>query len=70
MKIIKGIFGYFKRWNWTIYLVMLAVCLMGAMANENCKSLSESFILGLIGGNFFGFIFAWITMDEKTKLKN
>jgi hypothetical protein len=58
-----AIIGFFQRWNWTAYFVVLCTCLMGAMANENCKSLTEAFMLGLIGGNFFGLIIAWVTMD-------
>jgi cytosine/uracil/thiamine/allantoin permease len=57
------VFRFFKRWNWTAYLVVLCTCLIGVMANENCKSLIEAFILGLIGGNFFGLTIAWVTMD-------
>lgn len=61
--LLCAVLFWFKRWNWTAYLVVLCTCLMGAMANENCKSLTEAFILGLIGGNFFGITIAWVTMD-------
>jgi hypothetical protein len=61
--LLCAVIHWFKRWNWTAYLVVLCTYLMGAMANENCKSLTEAFILGLIGGNFFGITIAWVTMD-------
>lgn len=56
--------GFFKRWNWTAYFFILIFCLMGAMANKNCASLKDAFILGLIGGNIFGLTIAWVTISE------
>jgi len=62
-RLFCAVINGFKRWNWTAYLVVLCTCLMGAMANENCKSLTEALILGLTGGNLFGLTIAWVTMD-------
>ena len=53
-----------KKWNWSGFIFVMLICLMGAMSNKNCKTIGEAFILGIIGGVLFGLPIAIITKDK------
>ena len=53
-----------KKWNWTIYFVMVCLGVAGAMANKTIPSITEALIFGLIVGNIFGLLFAYGTRED------
>ncbi len=60
MKFLQAI----KKWNWTLFLVMMCTAMIGAMQNKNVESFKEAFVLGLIGGFVFGLPWAILSRDE------
>lgn len=61
---IKKMFRYLKKWNWTLFFVIMLTALIGAMGNKSAKTLEEAFLLGIIGGTILGIPLAWITKDN------
>jgi hypothetical protein len=53
-----------SKWNWTIFIVVLAVSLMGAMANQNFTSIKEALVFGSSIGGSIGLFMAWFTKPE------
>ena len=54
----------FSKWNWSIFLVILAVSLMGAMANPNFTTFKEAMIFGSSIGGTIGLFMSWFTKSE------
>lgn len=52
-----------KKWNWTLFFVVLCTAEIGAMANENIESIGGSFLFGLIAGTILGLPMAIITKN-------
>lgn len=52
-----------KKWNWTLFLVIICVAEMGAMGNKNIESISSAFLFGLIAGTILGLPLAILTKD-------
>ena len=52
-----------KKWNWTLFLVIICTAEMGAMGNKNIESISSAFLFGLIAGTILGLPLAILTKD-------
>ena len=52
-----------KKWNWTLFLVIICTAEMGAMGNKNIESISSAFLFGLIAGTVLGLPLAILTKD-------
>jgi hypothetical protein len=52
-----------KKWNWTLFLVIICTAEMGAMGNKNIESISTAFLFGLAAGTILGLPLAILTKD-------
>ena len=52
-----------KKWNWTLFLVIICTAEMGAMGNKNIESISTAFLFGLVAGTILGLPLAILTKD-------
>lgn len=53
-----------KKWNWSIYIFILCICILGSLSNKNYENLFHAFIFGLIFGNVFGLFMAILTRED------
>lgn len=53
-----------KKWNWTIFLVIMLVSNIGALANKNIDSIYHALIIGNSFGLIIGLAFAYITRED------
>lgn len=53
-----------KKWNWTIFVVILLVACMGALENKSISNFAEGIILVLGFGVPIGLVWAWLTKSE------
>ena len=59
-----------SRWNWSLFFVILCMSFAGGLSNKNCARISDSLILGLIGGILFGLPMAILTKEPKEPKEN
>jgi hypothetical protein len=53
-----------KRWNWTLFGIVLLVCCIGALGNKSITNLKDGLILVVVFGIPIGLIWAWLTSDN------
>lgn len=53
-----------KKWNWTVFFVLICTCLIGALQNQNIETTSQALLFGLIAGICLGLPTAIITRDR------
>lgn len=59
----RAVFTKVKKWNWTLFVVIICTAEMGAMGNKNIESISSAFLFGLISGAILGIPLAILTKD-------
>lgn len=52
-----------KKWNWSLFFVVICTSEMGAMGNKNIESISSAFLFGLVAGTILGLPMAILTKD-------
>jgi L-cystine uptake protein TcyP (sodium:dicarboxylate symporter family) len=53
-----------KKWNWTIFVVILATSLLGSLMNHIFEKTSDALIFGLSMGLIFGLSMAFLTKEK------
>jgi hypothetical protein len=53
-----------KKWNWSLFFVIICVSEIGTLLNKNIEAISEALLVGLITGIVFGLPIAIITRSR------
>jgi energy-converting hydrogenase Eha subunit H len=61
--VLGAVLAKIKKWNWTLFLVIICTAEMGAMGNKNIESISSAFLFGLVAGTILGLPLAILTKD-------
>lgn len=64
LKLLKTIGSEIKKWNWTVFIVMVCTGELGALSNKTFHSINQALIFGLIIGSIMGLLMAIITKDH------
>ena len=52
-----------KKWNWSLFVVVLLVGCVGALENKSIANFSDGIILVMVFGIPIGLLWAWGTRD-------
>lgn len=61
--VLGAVLNKIKKWNWTLFLVIICTAEMGAMGNKNIESIGNAFLFGLVAGTILGLPLAILTED-------
>lgn len=53
-----------KKWNWSGFLYVMLLCMLGAMTNRYIETFTKAFFFGLIAGLISGLSIAYITRED------
>ena len=53
-----------RKWSWTAFWVIMVISYLGAVSNENLKTVTQILVLGTSAGLSFGLIMAFITRSD------
>jgi len=56
---------YIKKWNWSLFVVVLCLSEIGALTNKSFKNVDEALIIGLIFAILLGIPMAILTRDDE-----
>lgn len=62
-RVLGAVLTEMKKWNWTLFVVIICTAEMGAMGNKNIESISSAFLFGLVAGTILGLPMAILTKD-------
>ncbi len=54
-----------KKWNWSIFFVIVLVSCMGALSNKTIPDITSCFIVAGYFGIPVGLFMAWLTQEPK-----
>lgn len=52
-----------KKWNWTIFWVIIIISILGSLTNKSVNSLLDVTILVVMIGLPMGLLWAWISKE-------
>lgn len=53
-----------RKWNWSLFVVIVLLCCIGALQNKTITNFKDGAILVLIFGLPIGLGMAWMTKDN------
>jgi predicted ABC-type sugar transport system permease subunit len=53
-----------KKWNWSLFLIILCVGNIGALSNKNFETIPIALLFGTAFGLVFGLLMAYITRED------